>query len=142
MKPKMSSNLYALRRISTMILALRCTVYQVTPLRKNVTTTLLLGLVLEFPSVRGGARGRGTQLPTPFRKDGRRMWASPRQCQPILQGYLPTPKSLPRTLHHAPPNSTPTKACHHGLAATNAVSTWPSKQDQRDREGLAGSKKR
>ena len=72
-------------------LSTRCTVHQATPSRRGATTTTLLpGLVLGFPPVHRGARGRGT--PGALQEGRRRPRASPRRCRPKPTRISPDPQ--------------------------------------------------
>jgi hypothetical protein len=125
-KTKTPSSCRALRRILT--------AYQATPPRRGATTTTLLpGLSLGFPSVRAGTREEGFTHP-PFRKARWRPQASPRRCR-SGQKFLPTLATLPRTLHRAPPNTSPTNLRHHGHTDTTAILPRPTNQGQQDQGG-------
>lgn len=115
METMMTGNRCALRRISTTLLALRTAAYEATPSGRNTTmTTLLPGLVLGFPPVRGGARGRGipdalqegTAAPTGVTAS---VPAKPTGISPVRQ--TPTPPADPSRStklaahQHAPPRS-------------------------------------
>jgi hypothetical protein len=54
-------------------------------------STLLPGLVLGFPPIRGGARRKGVH-PMPFKKEWRHPRASPQRCRPSDRDFSRPPK--------------------------------------------------
>jgi hypothetical protein len=109
-KTLMIHNCCALRRIPTMIPALRSAAYQCNIIKKGCgNDDASAGQILGFPRyARGAWVGR---TPTPFKKEWRRSRAAPRRCRPSDTNFPHPPKD-----HNLDATSRSTNLAIHQLA--------------------------